>query len=416
MNINDYKHRIGTTKLVLTGHDGNPIKNREVEVKQISHKFLFGCGDFSFIPLANNELNGDEKEKAEQRAEKFFNLFNYSTLPFYWADFEEIKGQPKTQRLKNTAQWIKSKGCILKGHPLCWHSYTAPWLLDMDNSQILSAQRDRIKREMCDFAGFIDIWDLINEVVIMPVFDKYDSGITRICKELGRIGTIREMFAAAKEANPDAKLLINDFVYTSIDSYEILIEGCLEAGIPIDAIGIQSHMHQGYWGVEKTQEILERFAQFNLPIHFTESTILSGHNMPQEIIDFNDYAIDSWPSTPEGEERQARETVLHYRTLFSHPRVESLTSWEFVDGQWLGAPSGFIAKDNRIKPVYEEIYKLIKGEWWTGPSKIVTDEFGVANVSGYLGDYELACCGDKRKFTLDNVNDNRELTLTIPLK
>ena len=35
-------------------------------------------------------------------------------------------------------------------------------------------------------------------------------------------------------------------------AYECLIEGVLEAGIQVDAIGLQSHMHQGYWGEEKT--------------------------------------------------------------------------------------------------------------------------------------------------------------------
>ena len=39
-----------------------------------------------------------------------------------------------------------------------------------------------------------------------------------------------------------------------------LIEGVLEAGIQVDALGLQSHLHQGYWGAEKTLAILERFA------------------------------------------------------------------------------------------------------------------------------------------------------------
>ena len=46
------------------------------------------------------------------------------------------------------------------------------------------------------------------------------------------------------------------------DAYDILVEGCLESGIKFDAIGLQSHMHQGYWGVEKTLKILERFSRF----------------------------------------------------------------------------------------------------------------------------------------------------------
>ena len=59
----------------------------------------------------------------------------------------------------------------------------------------------------------------------MPIFDKYDNAITRICKEKGRVGLIKEVFERAHENNPDAMLLLNDF-NTSI-SYEILIDGCL---------------------------------------------------------------------------------------------------------------------------------------------------------------------------------------------
>ena len=36
-------------------------------------------------------------------------------------------------------------------------------------------------------------------------------------------------------------------------------------GSRFDVIGLQSHMHQGYWGVEKTLKILEHFSRFNYP-------------------------------------------------------------------------------------------------------------------------------------------------------
>jgi GH35 family endo-1,4-beta-xylanase len=412
-NYNEYKHRMSTKKIVLKGMDGNPLKNAEVVVQQKKHKFLFGCAEFSSIPLANDELEGYEKEKAEERFEKFFDLFNYSTLPFYWENFEQEKGRPDTKRIKKTAEWFLSKGCVLKGHPLCWHTLAPPWLLDMDNSEILTQQLNRIKREVTDFRGLVDIWDVINEAVIMPVFNKYDNGITRICKDMGRINTVRKMFSEAKKSNPDATLLINDFVYISIDSYEILIEGCLEAGIPIDAIGIQSHMHQGYWGVEKILEILERFSQFNLRIHFTENTLVSGHTMPPDIVDFNDYIIDQWPSTPEGEERQAKEAAMHYKTLFKHPKVESITWWDFIDGQWLGAPVGLMTQDNRLKPVYNELFKLIKGEWWTEPVHTVTDDSGSITLSGFLGEYEAVCLGRKGTFVLDKGNEETEIHVNL---
>ena len=59
---------------------------------------------------------------------------------------------------------------------------------------------ERITREVTDFRGVIDMWDAINEVVIMPIFDKYDNAITRICKDFGRVGLIKRVFAQAKEA------------------------------------------------------------------------------------------------------------------------------------------------------------------------------------------------------------------------
>ena len=47
--------------------------------------------------------------------------------------------------------------------------------------------------------------------------------------------------------------------------------------------------------------------------------------MPSDIVDLNDYQVDEWPSTPEGEERQKNEWAQMYRILFEHPLVEALT-------------------------------------------------------------------------------------------
>ena len=91
------------------------------------------------------------------------------------------------------------------------------------------------------------------------------------------------------QTNPTATLLLNDFDMST--AYECLIEGVLEAGIQVDAIGLQSHMHQGYWGEEKTLAILDRFARFGLPLHLTETTLLSGDLMPAHIEDLNDYQV-----------------------------------------------------------------------------------------------------------------------------
>jgi GH35 family endo-1,4-beta-xylanase len=224
---------------------------------------------------------------------------------------------------------------------------------------------------------------VINEVVIMPIFDKYDNAVTQISLKLGRIGIIRMTFDAARSVAPNAILLLNDFDVSA--AYECLIDGVLEAGIKIDALGIQSHMHQGWWGVEKTQDVLKRFGKYNLPMHFTETTLVSGKIMPPEIVDLNDYKVDEWPTTPQGEERQANEVSQHYKMLVAHPQVEAITWWGLEDGGWLKAPSGLLRIDQSPKPAYHALHDLVKRDWWLPPTKMMSDSAGRIQLSGFRG-------------------------------
>jgi endo-1,4-beta-xylanase len=390
---------------------GLGLAGREVTVEQIAQGFQIGTNwGNGTIALVNGELSGREAELAERRNELFLGLFNQATLPFYWAGFEPERGKPRTQAIMKVAAWYRDRGVALKGHPLCWHTLTAPWLLDMDEDGILAAQKARIRREVSDFAGVVEAWDVVNEAVIMPIFDKYDNGITRLCRKMGRIELIRAMFEETRATNPGAKLLLNDFDMSP--AFDILVEGCLEAGIEIDAIGLQSHMHQGWWGNAKTEGILERFERFGLPLHFTENTILSGRLMPPEIVDLNDYKVKKWPSTRSGEARQEREVVLHYKTLLSRPSVESITWWDLSDGSWLNAPAGLLRADQSPKPAYEALRALVKEELWTKRTVLRTDSKGALRFTGFLGDYRLEVEGKSHAFKL-SVPGAQEISLAL---
>jgi GH35 family endo-1,4-beta-xylanase len=390
--------------LTVRHANGSLCRDADVVVEQVRHDFAFGNIGFDFVGLANDEhgdsrenvFGGADPESAAKLVDLWLDLFNAVTLPFYWGGFEPVRGRPDTERLRAAAAWFQERGVSVKGHPLVWHTLAPEWLRDDPDEQVEETVRARVRREVTSFEGLIHTWDAINEVVIMPVFDNEDTqnAITRLCRRIGRIPMIRLAFEEARGANPALSLVLNDFNMGT--AYECLIEGVLEAGVQVDAIGLQSHMHQGYWGEERTLEVLERFARYGLPLHMTETTLVSGELMPHDIVDLNDYQVEDWPSTPEGEERQADDIARHYRTLLSHPSVQAVNYWGITDrGSWLGAPAGLVRTDGRPKPAYDALRDLVKGEWWLAPTRLRTDEEGRVAVRGWAGDYSVSA-GDRR--------------------
>jgi GH35 family endo-1,4-beta-xylanase len=390
----DLAHRTTRATVTVIGPDGRPVADTAVVVAQRRHAFTFGNIGFDLVALANGEpdASGDfagAHGNLEHLAQLWLDVFNTATLPFYWRRFERERGRPDTARLLRAARWFRERGVALKGHPLVWHTLAPRWLMPLSDDEVEAAARARVTREVTDFAGLVDTWDAINEAVIMPVFTAEENAITRLARRRGRVGMVRLAFETARAANPGATLLLNDFDLSP--RYEALIEEILAAGIRIDALGLQSHMHQGYWGEERTQRILERFARFGLPLHWTETTLVSGHLMPPQIEDLNDYQPPSWPSTAEGEARQADEIVRHYRTLVGHPAVQAITYWGITDdGSWLGAPAGLVRTDGTPKPAYDELRRLVKDEWWLAPTTVRTDDDGAFTLDAWLGDYTVA--------------------------
>ncbi|MET4638384.1 endo-1,4-beta-xylanase [Mycetocola sp. 2940] len=389
-------HRRATAQVTVLDSSGDPVRDADVTVEQHRHAFAFGNIGFDFIPLANGETDEDGATGAvfggaglaglSDLETMWLDLFNTATLPFYWRGFEPTRGKPDTRRLLRTASWFAERGVTVKGHPLTWHTLAPEWLSGLPVAEIERLQRERIRREVTDFSGVINTWDAINEVVIMPIFTAEENGITRLAQSIGRVPMIQLAFEEARASNPSATLVLNDFDLSR--DYEALIDGVLDAGIAVDAIGLQTHMHQGYWGEETMLAMVDRFARFGLPLHLTETTLLSGHLMPPEIVDLNDYQIPSWPSTPEGEARQADEIVRHYRSLVGHPAVQAITYWGLTDdGAWLGAPGGLIRADGTPKPSFYALRSLVKGEWWLPRTTMRTDHDGRLSITGFFGDY-----------------------------
>lgn len=416
-----FTHRHTRATVTVTDDAGRPLAGHDVRVEQTRHAFLFGNIGFDFVGLANDlattplysPFGGASVETARTVEPLWFDLFNQVTLPFYWRGFEPVRGAPDTGRLRRTAAWFAQRGVAVKGHPLLWHTMAPTWLLDLSDEEVEHEIRLRVAREVSGLGDAVPTWDAVNEAVIMPVFDREHNAVTRLAQRRGRVGMVRLAVDAAREAAREAgrpvTLLLNDFNLSP--DYEQLVEDVLDAGVRIDALGLQSHMHQGYRGEEYFADVLDRFSRFGLPLHLTENTLLSGDLMPAEVTDLNDHVVDSWPSTPEGEARQADEIIRHYSQLVAHPAVEAVTYWGLTDeGAWLGAPCGLVRSDGTPKPAYEALRGLIKGAWWLPPTTARTDEHGRFEIDAFAGHFRLTVDGEPTELALSVGDQARSVT------
>ncbi len=386
------KHRKGRATLRILGPDGQPLHGAELEIRQTKHKFLFGCNIFKLGRCRTAEDNA-------AYAERFAAMLNFATMPFYWWSYERQKGRPMDDRTDEIVRWCKAHGITTKGHPLAWNYVDPPWLAGTPE-EVMQLQLERVARCMERFRGDIGIWDVVNEATHYDR-DELKRNSPRLTEAIAKMGVgeyIRGAFRTARKTDPQARLIINDYRVDAAYGEKVIRELVDADRKPLyDIIGIQSHMHSGYWGAAQTWAVCERFARFNAPLHFTETTLVSGSRKDSD-----------WTTTAEGEQRQAEHVAEFYTVLFSHPAVEAITWWDFSDQDaWQQAPAGLVRNDMTPKPAYERLCELIKNTWWTKRGARTGSEASVP-FEGFLGDYEVeASYGNRQltgRFALDNTS------------
>ena len=376
------EHRMADLTVMVLSANNQPVPEADVHVEQVRHAFLFGCNVFALDAYRDDAQN-------RGYAERFAALLNYATLPFYWAGYEPEPGQTGEARVRAMAQWCAQHGIATKGHPLVWHE-TAPDWLPLDQAGLLGLMEARVKSIVSGFAGLVDRWDVINEATVSA---NVDNPVGHWVRDVGATAAVAQSLAWAREAGPRAQLVVNDFNIEG-DAYPQLLGELNARSAPYDAVGIQSHMHPGTRPLTDWWRICERYQAFGKPLHFTEMTVLSGPVKTNS--DWHGYR-DGWDTTPEGEKLQAEYVTNLYRLLFSHPAVQAITWWDFSDaGAWQGAPAGLVRQDMTPKPVYEQLLKLIKDEWWTDETPR-TNAQGQVTLCAFLGEYRVVVTrGGKR--------------------
>ncbi|MDR3110433.1 MAG: endo-1,4-beta-xylanase [Planctomycetaceae bacterium] len=372
--IEKYRKEDITVKVV---QNGQPVKNAQVKIHMQESEFLFGCNIFGW---EGNDTKGRDWEYRRL----FDTLFNFATVPFYWGGYEPEKGKPDYAKSERIAAWCAENGIRTKGHPLVYSSLGSnpAWIKNMSDEELLQAVTERVTACVEHFRGKIDTWDVINEIVYWPVSFP-DTRLTQLGVKTGTVELAKVCLTAARKANPDATLIVNDNNWG--DKFADVLSQLVDAdGKPLyDVIGIQSHFHMasGRWDNQRLWEVCERFAQFGKPLHFTELTILSTKE--------NCKSCNNVPTSKEGEQWQKEEVLRVYTMLFSHPAVEAITWWDFSDQKaWLGAPSGLIHKDMKPKPAYWSLHNLI-GNVWKSRLTVETDEKGEIRTRVFRGQYRF---------------------------
>jgi endo-1,4-beta-xylanase len=378
------KYRQGDGIVTVRGAHGNTVAGATIKVEQLRHDFLFGCNFFMFARFK-------EAEREEEYRRRFAALLNYATLGFYWGAYEPERGKPHYDYTDTVLEWCRANGITCKGHPLAWdHPASSPkWLTD-DLAEVERLSTARVHEIITRFKGGIDIWDVVNEPTDLK---RFKNPLNVWAQKLGAVPYVRLHLEVARKANPQATLLVNDY---RVDPafYKILAELRADGKLLFDAVGIQSHLHGGGWPLRKVWEVCDRYAELGVPVHFTETTFVSGPRLgPGE----------NWgATTPELEAKQADYIARFYTTLFAHPAAQALTWWDFADaGAWQGAAAGFLRKDTSPKPVYDRLLSLIKGEWWTR-TEGRTNASGDFATRAFFGTHRLtARLPDARTVTKD---------------
>jgi len=371
--------RKGDAVVSFKDSKGQPVANAAVQIRQSGQEFLFGC-------VASDLVWRADLYKAGLWKQRFSELFNFGVLPFYWSDYEREPGVTRRDDILEAVAWCKANGITTKGHPLVWtSSWAVPkWVQQYPPEKSEEMVLSRVRREVGGFAGRIDIWDVVNEPIHCRAWK--DIGSEDYPREPVPViaDYVDKAFRAAREANPAAHLILNEFYVIARQEdrerfYQLVVE-LKRRGTPISSLGIQAHEPREEWfSPEKVWTTLDRLGELGYPLHITEY-------IPQS----SGKAITGgWREGTWTEQTQAEFAEQFYRLCFGHPAVASINWWGLSDRQiWLPG-GGLIDKEYEPKPVYNRLRDLTHRQWKTSMD-VQTDEKGQAAFRGFYGTYDVS--------------------------
>jgi endo-1,4-beta-xylanase len=170
--------------------------------------------------------------------------------------------------------WATSNGLKVRGHTLVWHSQNPGWMGNLSGSAAaLAGMQEHINGVMAHYKGKLAYWDVVNEAF-------NEDGTRRASIWQNNIGNsyIEQAFQTARAADPSAKLCYNDYnienaTYAKTVAVLNMIKDFKARGIPIDCVGLQTHMTGGSSLPGNFQTTLQNFAAAGVDVALTEADV-----------------------------------------------------------------------------------------------------------------------------------------------
>ncbi|MGB3801521.1 MAG: endo-1,4-beta-xylanase [Lewinella sp.] len=233
------------------------------------------------------------------------------TLPDAFVDFAEREGKR------------------VFGHTLLWHYGFPQHLNELEPQAAEAFIKSYVDTVVTRYRGRVDGWDVVNEAMATK------GGELRPTPWLEKLGKayIPLAFRAARGADPDAKLFINDF-NTERDTAKLngllsMVRDMQADGVPIDGIGFQMHIRMDT-DEELIGRSLAKAAETGLLIHLSEVDII--FNRHDDSQGGGEQIVDAvTPEMLEAQGKKYERLAELYRENVPPAQRYGITFWDFTD-------------------------------------------------------------------------------------
>ena len=177
--------------------------------------------------------------------------------------------------------WATAKGMKFRGHTLVYGERAPSWYAALpDRKAAVDALEKHVTETCRHFAGRVQSWDVVNEAILIasPRPDRLRPHVF-----LDKIGPeyLDIAYRTARAGDPNALLVYNEFDIEMEKPDQLekrrvmfeLIDGFKKRGVPLDAIGLQSHLFyedMQHFDEKAFGSFLDEIASRGLQIMLTE--------------------------------------------------------------------------------------------------------------------------------------------------